>query len=435
MKQVIGKKMKQSVVFFILALFMGASVAQAAAVTVNIVGAGDNMVTVAQATALGDVSRAGALQKAIGGNLSLLPFVRQANPNGIPGGAGVATAEPGVEDFKRFSLAGVQLLLTAYWLDSSQVEVRCYEAAGGRWLFGNRYPVGNSESALLDTADAVCADFLQAVIGNGSFFKSSLAFVKTDGVRKKDLWAVKANGRNLTRLSNMRGEALSPAWSPDGGKVIFTHIDKRSHGLGVCNVAAKTVQRIKFPGNTVIGPAYMPDGRVAVSLTDGRNPSIFLLGHGLQKERPLEQSSAIDVSPSVDASGSLMAFTSSRQGGPQVFLRDLRSGGVRRISQAGNYNTDPSISPDGTMVAFARQMGGGHRIFVQDLVSGQERQVSFGPGSDEEPAFAPDGYFIAFMSTRNGQKGIYLTTRNGGEARRLPTGPGDAAFPAWSPSR
>ncbi|MDL2291189.1 translocation protein TolB [Desulfovibrio sp. OttesenSCG-928-F20] len=435
MKTIAITKFKRFLATLLAFSFFCAPAALAAPVTVEIVGAGDNMVTVAQAAPLGNSDRAGALQKAMSTNLSLLPFVRQANPNGIPGGPAVSAAEPGAEDFKRFSLAGVQLLISTYWPDASQVEVRCYEAAGGRWLFGNRYPAGNSESALLDTADVICADFLQAVIGNGAFFKSALAFVKTDGVRKKDLWAVKANGRSLTRLSNMPGEALSPSWSPDGGKVVFSHIDKRSHGLGVCNVAAKTVQCIKFPGNTVIGPAYMPDGRVAVSLTDGRNPSIFLLGHGLQKERPLEQSSAIDVSPSVDATGSLMAFTSSRQGGPQIFLRDMRSGGVRRVSQAGGYNTDPSISPDGSMVAFARQMGSGHRIFVQDLVTGQERQLTFGPGSDEEPAFAPDSYFIAFMSTRNGKKEIFITTRNGGEARRLPTGPGDAAFPAWGPAR
>ncbi|MDL2279549.1 translocation protein TolB [Desulfovibrio sp. OttesenSCG-928-G11] len=417
-------------VFFLLAV-----PAFAGPVTVNIVGAGDNMATVAQAAPLGDTSRAAVLQKAISANMALLPFVRQANPNSIPGGASVSAAEPVSADFQRFALAGVQLLITSYWPSPAQVEVRCYEAAGGRWMFGNIYKVGGSESELLDAADSICDDFLKSVIGNGGFFRSTLAFVKSDGARQSSLWAVKANGRNLTRLSNLRGEVLSPSWSPDGGRVIFTHIDKRSHGLGVCNVAAKTVQRNKFPGNTVIGPAYMPDGRVAVSLSDGRNPSIFLLGHGLQKERPLEQSSAIDVSPSVDATGSLMAFTSSRQGGPQIFLRDLRSGGVRRVSQAGSYNTDPSISPDGTMVAFARQMGGGHRIFVQDLVTGQERQVSFGPGSDEEPAFAPDSYFLAFMSTRSGKKEIYLTTRNGGEARRLPSGSGDASFPAWSPAR
>ena len=408
--------------------------APAATSTVDLVGTGGGITNVAQASPLGNSSRAATLQKAIASDLGLLPFVNVINPNGIPGGATVNAATAEGIDFKRFSLANAQLLITANWVDSSQVELRCFSVAQGSFMFGNRYAVGGSEDSLLDVADKFCDDFLEAVIGRGDFFRSTMAFIKTDGPLKRDVWSVRPNGRYLTRLTNIPGEALSPAWSPDGRRVIFTHIDKRSHGLGVYDASSKTTQRMKFPGNTVIGPTYMPDGRVAVSLTDGRNPSIFLLGHGLEKQGKLDESPSIDVSPSVDAKGSLMAFTSNRLGGPQIFLKDLRSGSVRRISQAGNYNTDPSISPDGTVVAYARLEGGGHRIYVQDLVTGQERPLTFGPGSDEEPAFAPDSYFIAFMSSRGGKKSIYITTRNGGEPKLLPTGPGDAAFPAWGPA-
>ncbi len=404
-----------------------------AASTVELIGTGGGMTNVVQASPLGNSSRAAVLQKAINSNLAILPFVNVINANGIPGGATVNAATAEGIDFKRFSMANAQLLITSNWTDSSQVELRCFSVAQGSFMFGNRYSVGGSEDSLLDLADKFCDDFLEAVIGRGDFFRSTMAFIKTDGPQKRDVWSVRPNGRYLSRLTNMAGEALSPAWSPDGRRVIFTHIDKRSHGLGVYDTGSKSVQRMKFPGNTVIGPTYMPNGSVAVSLTDGRNPSIFLLGAGLEKQRKLDESPSIDVSPSVDASGSLMAFTSNRLGGPQIFLKDLRSGSVRRISQAGSYNTDPSISPDGTVVVFARQEGGGHRIYAQDLVSGQEKQLTFGPGSDEEPAFAPDSFFVAFMSTRNGKKSIYITTRNGGEPRLLPTGPGDAAFPAWGP--
>ena len=191
-------------------------------------------------------------------------------------------------------------------------------------------------------------------------------------------------------------------------------------------------QRVKFPGNTIIGPAFLPDNRVAVSLAMQGYPNIYLLDRSFKRDRVLESSGGIDVSPSFDATGTKMAFTSSRLGNPHIFMKDLRSGQVSRISQDGKYNTDPSISPDGTLVAYARMVGNGqHRIFVHDLLTGMERQVTFGPGSDEQPAFAPDSYFIAFMSTRSGQPQIYLTTRHGGDAKRVPTGGGDARFPAW----
>lgn len=38
---------------------------------------------------------------------------------------------------------------------------------------------------------------------------------------------------------------------------------------------AGKVQRIRFPGNVVIGPAFMPDNKVAVALSNGKYPVIF----------------------------------------------------------------------------------------------------------------------------------------------------------------
>lgn len=409
--------------------------AQSSGHTVRIVGAGDNMVYVVQANPLGDSSRAPALQRAIDNNLGLIPFFSIINPQGIPGGASVSSPSAEGIDFKRFAMSKAHMLVTSNWTGQGQVELRCYEVTQGRFMFGNRYTLGSTQGAVEDVADKFCAELLEAIIGNGAFFRSNMAFVKSEGRAKSDIWTVRPNGRYLSRLTNLQGLALSPAWSPDGGKVIFTHIDKRSHGLGIYDARSKTTQRIRFRNSVVIGPTYLPNGGVAVSLSEGMYPSIFQLSSGFQKQQTLVSSPGIDVSPSIDAAGRNMVFTSSRQGGPQIFLKDLYSGSVRRISQAGSYNTDPSISPDGSMVVFARQEGSGHRIFVHDLATGQERQLTYGPGSDEEPAFAPDSYFIAFMSTRSGRKEIYIITRNGGEPRKVPTGSGDAAFPSWGPAQ
>ena len=407
-----------------------------AAYVAEVAGAGSAELAIALANPLGNAPGAPVLHKYIKQNLAILPIANVLEPSAIPGGAGVDSPSGEGIDFKKFIMAGTNILITTNWPDQSQVELRVFTAESGKFLFGNRYQVGNGDEALRDVADKFCGDLLEAIIGKGDFFRSTMAFIKSAGARQRDVWAVKPNGRGLRQLSKIKGEALSPTWSPDGRYVLFTHIDHRSHALGVWDAASGSVNRVRFPGNTVIGPCYMPDNRVAVSLTDGRNPSIFLLNHSFQKERKLDTSSAIDVSPSVDASGSKMAFASNRLGGPQIFVKDLRSGQTSRVSTSGSYNTDPSISPDGTLVAFARQVGAGqHRIFVHDLLTGREYQVSNGPGSDEEPAFAPDGFFVAFSSTRGGSKQVYLTTRVGGKATRLPTGSGDAAFPAWGAAR
>ncbi len=430
--------MKQKLVAFFSGLLLLAVLsvpALAQPVSLDIMGAGNRIVNVALADPISEGGRDAPgngpqLAELIQENLSFLPFMRIIDRQAVLGGARLDTYKmPGI-DFHRFQLAGAQLVVTAGWLSNSTVEMRVYEATTGQLVFGKSYS-DIQEKLLAKVADRFCSEFMKALVGRGDFFLSTLAFIKSKG-EDRHLWLVRPTGRELRQINSMPGLSMSPSWSPDARFVIFTHIDDRTHALAVWDRLSGQTQRVKFPGNTIIGPAFLPDNRVAVSLAMQGYPNIYLLDRSFQRDRVLESSGAIDVSPSFDETGTKMAFTSSRLGNPHVFMKNLSTGQVSRISQDGKYNTDPSISPDGTLIAFARMVGSGqHRIFVHDLLTGVERQVTFGPGSDEQPSFAPDSYFIAFMSTRSGQPQIYLTTRHGGDARRVPTGDGDARFPAW----
>ena len=410
-----------------------------AAMRVDIIGPGQNIVNLALATPLTGPSKEAsgmgrALQDLVQQNLSFLPFMRLTDPRAVLGGTVLPGYEPPNVDFKRFQLAGSDIVVTAFWPDGDSgtrpVQWRAFETNTGGRLFGKEYMKVSSRD-LPEVADRFCADLLEALTGNGAFFRSTIAFVKKNGKLSASVNTVKPTGRDLRQLPSMPGQAMSPAWSPDGRFVVFTHIDDKSHALGVWDSSSNKVQRIRFPGNVVIGPAFMPNNKVAVALSHGRDPAIFLLNHAFQKERVLESGPGINVSPSFDSTGTKMAFTSSRLGGPQIFMKDLGSGAITRVSMNGGYNTEANISPDGTLVVYTRMTDYGQRIFVQDMVTGQERQVSFGPGSDEQPSFCADSYFIAFSSSRGGQRGIYLTTRHGGDAKKVPTGNGPAFFPRW----
>lgn len=410
-----------------------------AALRVDIMNPGQNIVNLAMAAPLTGPDRQAAgmgaqLDKLIEQNLSFLPFMRLTDPKAVLGGTVLAGWEPPALDFKRFQLAGSDILVTAYWPNGDSgacsVQLRAFETNTGGRLFGKEYPRVTAAD-LPEVADRFCADLLEALTGSGDFFRSTLAFVKKTGKMAANVWIVKPTGRDLRQITNMPGEALSPSWSPDGRFVVFSHIDPKSHALGVWDSSTGRVQRIRFPGNVVIGPAFMPDNKVAVALSRGRYPVIYLLNHVFKKERILEEHNSINVSPTFDKTGTKMAFTSSRLGGPQIFLKDLGSGAVSRVSMNGTYNTEANLSPDGTLVVFSRLTEYGQRIFVQDLLTGAERQITFGPGSDEQPSFCADSYFIAFSSTRGGGRNIYLTTRHGGDAKQVPTGGGNAFFPRW----
>ncbi len=422
-----------------VALFLFAASQAVAAPRVDIYGPGQNVVNLGLAAPLtapnAEARQMGAtLQKLVSDNLSFLPFMRLTDPKTVLGGTVLAGVEPPAADFNRFQLAGSDIVVTTIWPSGDSggtrtVQMRAFETSGGARLFGKEYPNVSSRD-LPEVADRFCADLLEVLTGNGSFFRSTLCFVMKKGKMSSQVCLVKPTGRDFRQITNIRGEAMSPAWSPDGRFIVFTHIDERSHSLGVWDLKSRRVQRVRFPGDVVIGPSFLPNNKVAVALSNGKYPVIYQLNHVFKKERVLESDSSINVSPTFDKTGTKMAFTSSRLGGPQIFMKDLNSGAVTRVSQNGSYNTEANLSPDGTLVVFSRLTSYGQRIFVQDLVTGAETQVSFGPGSDEQPSFCADSYFIAFSSSRGGKRSIYLTTRHGGDAKRVPVN-GDAFFPRW----
>lgn len=438
--------MKRIYILTLLVCMVFASVTSATArsLEIDIYGPGQNSINLIQSkpviapqaqTSPQTVQSAAALTKLINNNLYYLPFMNLVKGHTILGGNTAAGGTGKTIDFKKFQLANVDLLITEVWPAvpngaRPRVELRAFEVFTGKLVLGKAYSELTPEN-LPNVADRFCSALMKKLTGRGEFFLSTLAFVRKANPEKKDIWTVRPTGRDLNRLTNMSGLAMSPTWSPDGRYILFSHIGKRYHSLGIWDRLTQRVQKVKFPGNTIIGPAFLPDNKVAVSLAAGGNPDIYLLNHLFKREKTLVKNWAIDVSPSFDATGKKMVFVSSRRGNPHIFLKNLVTGKETRITRNGKYNTSPSISPDGELVVFARRTPQGHRIFALDLVTGKEKQITFGPGSDEMPAFGPDGFFVAFASNRSGEYKIYLTTRHGGTPRIVKTGPGEATLPSW----
>lgn len=424
--------------------------ATALALEIDIFGPGQTRLNMALAKPMGQTAEAAlpreteVLQETLLDNLLFLPFLNVIPSESVLGGPLAGYKSPDV-DFKRFQLADADLLLTTGWTGYAspsaapdpasaaaygEVELRVYEAFTGELLVGSAYS-GVTEENVTKVADRFSAAFMKALTGRDEFFRATMAFVKKDAEGNKNVWIVKPTGRDLRRLTNYKGFALSPSWSKDGRYIVFSHIAERFHSLGIWDGETGQARTVRYPGNTIIGPTFTAENKIAVSMATGGNPDIYQVDHRFQKEKLLVENWAIDVSPSFDATGTMMAFVSSRLGNPHIFVKNLQTEEVRRVTFEGTYNTSPSISPDGELVVFSRLTDAGHRIFLHDLKTGMERQLTFGPGDDEEPAFAPDGYFLAFTSSRGGKRSIHLTTRHGDTPKLIPTGEGDAGFPDW----
>ena len=379
-------------------------------------------------------SLASKLYSAVERNLDFMPFVRKIPADEILGGEDLEGVKAADIDFKRFRMGKVDYLLSFGFRQREdkrvQVELRVFRTRSAELFTGRGFVIDGAKQSLL-AANRFCADFMEKLTGTAGFFRSRLAFVRIQGETKEIRTSTPQGDSQKTRVQGER-HIISPAWSRDGDRIAYVRIGKDGHTLNVWNREEGTVRRRSLPGNTIISPAYHPDGRMAVSVDPEGNPDIYFL-EGDKLGRAVVRNWAIDISPAFDSSGRWMSFVSSRLGNPHIFLKDLENDSVERISFEGDYNTSAAISPSGQYIAYSRLTEDGHRIFLHNRLRDTTRQLTHGPGDDEDPAWGPDGYFLAFASNRSGKYRIYVGSRHGNGVKEVQTGAGQAKAPDWSP--
>ena len=247
----------------------------------------------------------------------------------------------------------------------------------------------------------------------------------------------------------------------------------------------------------VTDPQLTPDGanvafvRTTTDLKTGeRNADVWTVptdGSGAPKE--LIVASKTDNTPRFSPDGRHLAFISTRDGAPQVFIADANGGNVRKITSLAMGVQPPLIfSGDGSRIAFVSDVypectdeacnkrkseeaekspvkvhrltrllyrhwdewreNVRHHVFVADAQSG--RAIDVTPGDFDSPpaqqedgavAFSPDGSEIAFASNREGgdreawttNHDIWVVPSAGGAVRKITANPASDLQPVYSP--
>lgn len=178
-----------------------------------------------------------------------------------------------------------------------------------------------------------------------------------------------ANGkREAKRLTNDNRSVSGFDWSPDGAKIVFSHVkDPRadywpSSDVAIVDVASATVTAFAATSAAESSPIYSPDGKwIALSVSDG----------------PVRwaQSNRIHVMPS--------------------------SGGTPKVMPL-SYDGLPNIigwSPDGTKIYFSEAKGTGTGVYEANVTAGTVTQ-----------RHAPDAVVSGLNVNRGGVFGMIIQT-------------------------
>jgi TolB protein len=252
------------------------------------------------------------------------------------------------------------------------------------------------------------------------------------------VYRIDSDGETLTPLTPAGQTALSPAWSPDGGRFAFTQLGQGRGPVAVQSLGSGAT--LQVPGTATalnITPTFSPDGRlVAYAHSDENGTDVYLanVADRCCAQRLTVGRFADNLSPTFSPDGRRIAFVSTRAGPPQVYVM-AADGTDQELLAPFDYGATgssnaPEWSPDGANVVFHREVTGSPQLFLVDVSGRRVRQLT-SAGRNEDPTWGPDGRHITFVSDRSGIRQLWVIDVETGRVRQLKT-PGAARLPAWS---
>lgn len=314
---------------------------------------------------------------------------------------------------------------------SLNAAVRVLHATTGQSYLGKNYPASAGEARRL--AHRAADDIIQAVTGRRGMASGRLVIVG-NRTKAKELYLCDADGANPVQLTQDRSISLAPRWSPDARTIVYTSYLKRFPDVYSIDVASGSRRIVaNFPGlNT--GGAISPAGReMALVLSRQGNPEIYVKNMaGGQVTRLTTTPQAGEASPAWSPDGNRIVYVSDQAGTPQLYVISRSGGRPQRLTSRGLENVAPDWGANGWIV-FASKLGGRYQICVIHPDTQEIRQLTADGADYEDPSWAPDGRHIACARTAGYRSSIYLVDTMGDPPLPLLDTSGDWFSPSWAP--
>jgi TolB protein len=332
---------------------------------------------------------------------------------------------------KNWAPLGVEAVVKGSVMEGKELSVTMslFDVFEGKEILRKNYKSG--KEIIRPLSHAIANDIYHALTAEKGIFRSRIAFIEKDkeglGIYMMD-W----DGNRITKMGIKGNIILTPRWSKDGTKLIYSAERNRQWGIYLLDFISMSEKKIFSSKGTNISGDFFPDGNdIIFSSSKDGTPNLYTENIKNNKISKLTSSYNIEVSPAVSPDGNYIAFVSDRGGTPQIYTMRKDGSEVRRITFEGSYNTSPSWSPKGDKIVFVGRRGE-NQIFTINPDRSELIQLTT-IGNNEDPSFSPDGRYITFSSDRDGIKGIYIMRANGESQKRITPKGLKAYGPSWSP--
>ena len=208
---------------------------------------------------------------------------------------------------------------------------------------------GDAQRIWNDGADAAPFARLSSIALSSDSRHAAGVIVENDTA---DIWTVDLGSNALTRLT-FGGTNVSPAWSADGQRLLFSTRD----AAGVFQVVSRSiVDRTSAAAATPAAPAHAfpsstaADGRVALTVYNEGRTAIAIVSPGGAAPRILTDGPFDEAAAAFSPDGRWLALESSESGRTDVIARSATGG--QRFSISTDGGRHPRWSEDGRSIYF-----------------------------------------------------------------------------------
>lgn len=267
------------------------------------------------------------------------------------------------------------------------------------------------------------------------WFHNRLAYVTVSGNnynnRSYQLEVSDITGHETHTVFKSLEPIMSPAWSPDGGRLAYVSFESQQPSLWWQDL--KSGQRTKISEKPGINgaPAWSPDGKkLAYVMTVSGHPKIYMVDLHTQESQQITFGRSIDTEPTWDHKGSAIYFTSNRSGSPQIYRFNFSDKQISRVTYEGPYHVRPTISKNNRLLTLTK-LDGRWGVMVHDLAKEASRVLS-ASGTEDQPMIHPEGSFAVYTKRFGSHTMLEIAHVTESIRYRLPAESGTVRFPTWS---
>ena len=180
------------------------------------------------------------------------------------------------------------------------------------------------------------------------------------------------------------------------------------------------------------GSAGIFGSQIAFVSNGTGNKEIYISAFDGYNPRRLTTNNAITLFPAWSSDSKWLAFTSYKDGNPDLYIRDLANARQSKLSKQG-INITPAWAPGKFELAATLSFSGDQEIYLLTGSGKIIKRLTKSRGIDVTPTWSPDGKKIAFVSNRAGSAQIYIKELSSGRVNRLTYEGQKNTQPSWSP--